>query len=319
VYNLAYTRRKKINPNDQNARVDFVDDMGDKWQEYTVKHRGFKQWMEIARKKNSKDSPYHLATAREIDWEASVDLQASAQKWICHAISKTCNLPEDVSKDVVSKVYMRAWESGCKGFTVYREGSRSGVLISGDNAPDRSRNKFVETHAPRRPEDVGCDIYHMSVRSEKWNIFVGLFDDRPYEIFAGRADFVDIPKSRKSGVIKKDRGKYSLHIGEDENEIVIKNLSTVFDNPTESAFTRTVSLALRHGAPIQYVVEQIEKGASKDSDMFSLAKGLMRVLKNYIKNGTKASLKQCPQCGSEEVAYQEGCISCVSCGWSKCS
>ena len=323
VYSLAYTRRRKINPSDKNARVDFVDDSGDKWQEYTVHHDGFKKWMAATGKKKIEDSPYHEATAKEIDWEASVELQAAAQHYIDHAISKTCNLPADVSKETVSSIYMKAYDSGCKGFTVYREGSRTGVLldatVGGDSVSSGSDSKFVENRAPKRPQDLPCDIYHMTVKAEKWNLFVGLYDNRPYEVFAGRADFVDIPKTRKSGTIKKN-GHYNLHIGEGENEIVIKDLSTVFDNPTESAFTRTVSLALRHGAPIQYAVEQIEKGTTKDNEMFSLAKSLVRVLKNYIKDGTKASsLKNCPQCGNKELAYQEGCISCISCGWSKCS
>lgn len=309
AYRLEYTRRRKINPGDQKARVDFVDDMGDKWQEYTVRHHAFDQWREATGKTNAEDSPFHKATATEIDWEASVDLQAAAQHWVDHAISKTCNLPEDVSKDVVSRVYMRAWEKKCKGFTVYREGSRSGVLVT---------KKFSTNNAPKRPEELPCDIYHMTVRGEKWNIFVGTYDDQPYEIFAGRAEFVSIPRSRTKGIIKKN-GKYNVHIGEGDNEIVIKDLSRVFENETESAFTRTISLAMRHGAPIQYIVEQIQKGADRDSDMFSLSKGLMRCLKNYIEDGAKPSLKECTQCGSSDLAYIEGCISCNSCGWSKCS
>lgn len=309
TYRLEYTRRRKINSGDKAAKVDFVDDEGVEWQEYSVKHHAFNRWQEVTGKKDPKDSPFHKATATEIDWEASVDLQAAAQHWVDHAISKTCNLPEDVTKDVVSNVYMRAWEKKCKGFTVYREGSRTGVLVS---------KKFNINNAPKRPDDLECDIYHMTVRGEKWNMFIGLFDDKPYEIFAGLAEYVSIPRSRTKGTIKKN-GKYNVHIGEGDNEIVIKDLARVFENKTESAFTRTLSLALRHGAPIQYIVEQLEKGADKESDMFSLSKGLMRCLKTYIKDGTKPSLKECKQCGSEDLAYMEGCISCNSCAWSKCS
>ena len=309
VYHLKYGRRRKINPNDRAAKVDFVDDEGQEWQEYEVLHHGFARWQEVTGKTDPKESPYHKATATEIDWEASVDLQAAAQHWVDHAISKTCNLPEDVSKDVVSSVYMRAWEKKCKGFTVYREGSREGVLIT---------KKFRINNAPPRPEELNCDIYHMTVRGEKWNMFVGLYDDRPYEIFAGRAEYVSIPRSRTTGIIKKN-GQYNVHIGEGDNEIVIRDLSKVFENTTESSFTRTLSLALRHGAPIQYIVEQLEKGADKDSDVFSLSKGLLRCLKGYIQDGTKPSLKQCKQCGSEDLAYVEGCISCNACAWSKCA
>jgi ribonucleoside-diphosphate reductase alpha chain len=309
VYHLKYDRRRKINSGDKAAKVDYVDDEGVEWQEYEVKHHAFARWQEVTGKKNPKDSPFHKATATEIDWVASVDLQAAAQHWIDHAISKTCNLPEDVSKEVVSDVYMRAWEKKCKGFTVYREGSRQGVLIT---------KKFNINNAVPRPDELACDIYHMTVRGEKWNIFVGLYDEKPYEIFAGRAEYISIPRSKTKGVIKKN-GKYNVHMGDGDNEIVIKDLARVFENKTESAFTRTLSLAMRHGAPVQYVVEQLEKGADKESEMFSLSKGLMRCLKNYIKDGSKPSMKECSQCGSADLGYQEGCVSCNSCGWSKCS
>lgn len=203
----------------------------------------------------------------------------------------------------------------CKGVTVYRDKSRSGVLVS--KSTTREDKKFLEHHAPKRPEILPCHIYHVQVKGEKWNFFVGLYEDKPYEIFAGRAKHIHLPKSRKEGIIKKN-GTYNLYTGEGENELKIEDLATVFENPTESAFTRTVSLALRHGVPIQYLVEQIEKGADKENDMFSLAKGLMRILKRYIKDGTKPTAKKCPECNSSELAYQEGCLTCKSCGYSKC-
>lgn len=321
VYLISYKRRKKINPNDKKARVDFVDDLGDRWQEYDIYHHGFKKWMEVNEKTEAdiKKSPYWKATSNDVDWVASVEIQSVAQKWICHSLSKTINLPKNTTKKVIDELYRKAIDSRCKGITVYRDGSRSGVLVSTENKDDKKqRNNFIEHHAPKRPSELPCDIYHMTVRGEKWNIFVGLFDGKPYEIFAGRAEYVSIPRSRTKGIIKKN-GHYDLHIDKDDNEIVIRDLSKVFENETESAFTRTLSLALRHGAPVQYVVEQLEKGADKESDMFSLSKGLMRCLKNYIVNGTKPSLKKCKHCGSEDLSYMEGCISCVSCGWSKCS
>lgn len=322
AYLLSYKRRRKINPNDKNARVDFVDSLGDKWQEYKVYHHGFKKWMEITGKSENdlEESSYYGATSNDIDWIRSVDLQAAAQRWVDHSISKTCNLPKNTTIQTVKDVYMRAYEMGCKGFTIYRDGSRTGVLVSDEESNNNSNtnNSFSDHHAPKRPEKLACDIYHTQVKGEKWNFFVGLYNERPYEIFAGRSKHIHLPKNRKNGYIKKN-GVYNLYTGEGENELVIEDLATVFENPTESAFTRTVSLALRHGAPVQYIVEQIEKGADKENEMFSLSKGLMRVLKNYIKNGTKASVKKCPKCEGEELAYQEGCLTCQGCGYSKCS
>lgn len=315
AYLLSYTRRRKINPDDTTARVDFVDNLGDKWQEYNVYHHWFKKWMEVTGKSNPEESPYHGATSNDIDWTNKVRAQAAAQKWICHSISNTTNVPEDTTIETIKEIYMTGWETGCKGVTVYRDKSRSGVLVS--KSTPREDKKFLENHAPKRPEILPCDIYHVQVKGEKWNFFVGLYEDKPYEIFAGRAKHIHLPKSRKEGIIKKN-GSYNLYTGEGENELKIEDLATVFENPTESAFTRTVSLALRHGVPIQYLVEQIEKGADKENDMFSLAKGLMRILKRYIKDGTKPSAKKCPECNSSELAYQEGCLTCKSCGYSKC-
>lgn len=315
AYLLSYTRRRKINPDDTTARVDFVDNLGDKWQEYNVYHHWFKKWMEVTGKSNPEESPYHGATSNDIDWTNKVRAQAAAQKWICHSISNTTNVPEDTTIETIKEIYMTGWETGCKGVTVYRDKSRSGVLVS--KSTPREDKKFLENHAPKRPEILPCDIYHVQVKGEKWNFFVGLYEDKPYEIFAGRAKHIHLPKSRKEGIIKKN-GFYNLYTGEGENELKIEDLATVFENPTESAFTRTVSLALRHGVPIQYLVEQIEKGADKENDMFSLAKGLMRILKRYIKDGTKPSAKKCPECNSSELAYQEGCLTCKSCGYSKC-
>lgn len=317
AFSVEYKRRKKINPNDPtNPTPDFVDELGDKWQEFTVYHHGFKKWQDVTGLTKVEDSPYHKAMANDIDWVMKVKAQAAAQKWICHSISNTTNVPNDTSVETIKDIYMTGWESGCKGVTVYRDGCRSGVLVSGNVEEDKA--VFADNRAPQRPELLPCDIYHMTVRGERWNAFVGLLDGRPYEIFTGRAEYVSIPRSRKQGVIKKN-GKYNVMIGEGENQIVIKDLARVFENTTESAFTRTISLALRHGAPVQYIVEQIQKGADKESDMFSLSKGMMRVLKNYIEDGTEASQKKCPNCGVQgSLVYQEGCVTCKSCGHSKC-
>lgn len=319
VFSLSYKRRKKINPNDPtNPKADFIDDLGDKWQEFTVYHHNFQEWMQVTGLTEVKDSPYYKATANDIDWVMKVKAQAAAQKWICHSISNTTNVPKETTVETVKDIYMAGWELGCKGVTIYRDGCRSGVLVT-ETEPQEEVNSFEDNNAPERPEILPCDIYHLTVKGEKWNAFVGLLDGRPYEIFAGRAEYISIPKSKKNGKIKKN-GVYNVIIGEGENEIIIKDMAHVFENSTESAFTRTISLALRHGTPVQFVVEQLDKGASKENDMFSLSKGLMRVLKSYIKDGTAVSTKKCPACGAtESMIYQDGCSQCTSCGHSKCS
>ena len=235
VFLLAYTRRKKINPSDMNAKIDFVDALGDKWQEFTIYHHGVKKWMDATGETDITKSPYYGATSNEIDWVASVDMQAVAQKWICHSISKTCNLPKDVSKELVSDVYMRAWETGCKGFTVYRDGCRDGVLISNDdktsktNENDRPEEiKYIP--APRRPTALQCDIKKVKVQGEQWTFFIGLLNDKPYEVFGGLSKYVDIPNKYKKGYIHKN-GKvdgistYNLVVGIDDDEMIIKDIS----------------------------------------------------------------------------------------------
>ncbi len=326
VYLLSYMRRKKHNPSDKNARVDFVDAMGDSWQEFTVYHHGVQKWMDATGETDVKKSPYWGATSNEIDWVASVDLQAAAQESIDHSISKTCNLPEDVSRDVVSKVYMRAWEKGCKGFTVYRDKCRDGVLISKSESKkvvDGRPNDIEIVMAPKRPLELSCEIKKAKIKGEAWTIFVGLFNGKPYEVFGGLSKFVDIPNKHKTGRIVKN-GKvdgvttYNLIVGEGDDEMMVKDIANIFENANYGAFTRTISLALRHGTPIQYVTEQLQK--DKHSDVTSFATVIARVLKQYIQDGTKSSFhKQCPDCGKENsFAYEEKCLKCMSCGWSKC-
>jgi len=333
AYLLSYVRRKKHNPSDKNARVDFVDAMGDQWQEFTVYHHGIQRWMDATGEKKKKKSPYWGATSNEIDWVASVDLQAAAQDSIDHSISKTCNLPEDVSKEVVSQVYMRAWEKGCKGFTVYRDKCRDGVLIQKSEAKklvDGRPGDIEIVMAPKRPLILPCEIKKAKIKGEAWTIFVGLLNGKPYEIFGGLSKYVDIPNKHKTGRIAKN-GKvegittYNLLVGEGDDEMVIKDIANVFENANYGAFTRTISLALRHGTPIQYVSEQLIK--DKHSDVTSFATIVARVLKQYIQDGTKSSAeRKCPneKCPSNiagvpsSFAYQEKCLTCTNCGWSKC-
>jgi ribonucleoside-diphosphate reductase alpha chain len=333
AFMLAYTRRKKINTDaEPNARVDFVDDIGDKWQEFTVYHHKFKEWMdtlgtETTAFSTTNDlvarSPYNGSTANEIDWVAKVKLQSAAQKWVCHAISNTTNLPNDTDIDTVKNVYMTGWETGCKGVTIYRDGCRTGVLVSTESKDKaESTSEIVERSAPKRPQTLKCEIHHVNIKREKWTILVGLLEGRPYEVMGGLAELVEIPKKYTTGQITKRDSKssnsiYDLRLGDGADELVIKDIVRVFDNPNHAGFTRTISLSLRHGVPIQYLVEQLQK--DKDYDLFSFARVISRVLKKFITDGTQSSLKACVSCGAEgSIVYQEGCETCKSCGSSKC-
>jgi len=333
AFMLKYTRRKKLNPNDPDAKVDFTDDLGDKWQSFDVYHHGFKKWMETlspdmidmtSGEKLIGMSPYFKSTANEIDWESAVDVQAAAQNWVCHAISKTINLPSDASIEDVKNVYWRGWKQGLKGVTVYRDGCRSGVLVSTESKESNDNSSIEIINAPKRPETLECEIHRAQVKGEAWTILVGLMGGRPYEVLGGKSEYIEIPPAYSYGKItKRSRktmaSKYDLHFGENGSEVVVKDIVKVFDNPDYAGFTRVISLTLRHGAPIQYVVEQLQK--DRDSHLFSFAKVISRVLKKYIDDGTvPGGNKVCPECQVEDsLKYQEGCVACTSCGYSKCS
>lgn len=332
AFMLYYKRRKKaVN----GEKVMFVDDLGDEWTEFNVYHHGFKQYLdhtmtfytEDDRENLWKDSdieiavkgsPYAGATANEIDWRAKVKLQSVAQKWICHAISNTTNLPNDIDVDTVKDIYMLGWELGCKGVTVYRDGSRSGVLVSTD---EKKEETFGERHAPKRPETLDCDIFHTSVKGQKWVVLVGLMDGKPYEVIGGEAEMIELPRRIKNGTLTKrafktTNSKYDLSIGDTEDTLNIKDVVSVFANANHAGYTRTISLALRHGVPVQYLVEQMQK--DREADLFSFSKVIARCLKNYIMDGTEVD-KICPNCGAEgSLVYQEGCVTCKSCGHGKC-
>ena len=318
AFMLKYTRRRKIT-HTENVEANFIDDMGDKWVEYDVYHHGLQQWMKITGNSNIEESPYWGATASELSWQQRVKIQSVAQKWIDHGISSTANLPEDVSKETVREAYEAAWELGCKGFTVYREGSRSGVLID----KSKQKSQFQAYSAPKRPDVLECDIQHASIQGEQWTILVGLFDDKPYELLGGLSEFVTIPPKYKKGKIVKHPRKtmnsiYDLHFGENGNEVIIKNIVRVFNNPNYASFTRVISLGLRHGTPVNYMVEQLQK--DREADMFSFSKVIARALKKYIQNGTKSSDKKCGDCGAvDTLMFQEGCVTCSACAASKCS
>ena len=336
AFMLYYKRRKKV----QNGeKIMFVDDLGDEWTEFNVYHHGFKQYLDSTmtfytekdrenRWKDSdieiavKGSPYAGATANEIDWRAKVKLQSVAQKWICHAISNTTNLPADIDVETVKDIYMLGWELGCKGVTVYRDGSRSGVLVSVDDKKEEKNKLEDGRFAPKRPESLECEIHNTSVKGERWVILVGLLDGKPYEVIGGQADMIEIPKKYTKGVLTKrsfktQPNKYDLAFGEEGNEIIIKDVVSVFNNPNYAGYTRTISLALRHGAPVQYLVEQLQK--DKEMDIFSFSKSISRCLKKYIADGLKASVTVCTNCGSEDtIIYQEGCQTCTACGFGAC-
>ena len=326
AFMLYYKRRKKaVN----GEKVTFVDDLGDEWTEFNVYHHGFKQWLDSDHGTTASVddldhavafSPYHGATANEIDWRAKVKLQSVAQKWICHAISNTTNLPNDIDVETVKDIYMLGWELGCKGVTVYRDGSRSGVLVATDDKKQRA-NTINERHAPKRPDVLECDIIHTSIKGSKWVVLVGLMDGKPYEILGGQAEMIEIPRRHKHGILSKRtfktaNSKYDLVVGEGDDTFTIKDVVSVFDNPNHAGYTRTISLALRHGVPVQYLVEQLQK--DKEADLFSFSKVVSRCLKIYIKDGTEVD-RTCVDCGAEgSLVYQEGCVTCKSCGSGKC-
>jgi ribonucleotide reductase alpha subunit len=324
VFMLSYDRRKKINPSEEGVRVDYVDGMGDKWQVYKVYHHELKKWMEVTGETDETKSPWYGGTANDIDWVTSVDMQAAAQRWVDHSISKTCNLPKDVDEKTVADVYMRAWETGCKGFTVYRDGCRDGVLVSStEKKEDVVENKFVEVSAPKRPEHMECDIFQVKISGENWTIFIGLFEGKPFEIFGGLSKYISISKKVTKGTLVRNpkkkgqtRAIYDLHYGDESEPTIVKDVVKTFENPTQGEFTRILSLSLRHGAPVKYVVEQLQK--DEESGLYSFSKVIARVLKNYIKDNTKVTGKTCPSCGGSNLVYQEGCSVCLDCSASRC-
>lgn len=321
---LKSRRKRKITAADKQARVDEVDELGDRWQHYDLFHPGLAEWMRVTGETDVTRSPYHGATVEEIDPLRKIDVQAAAQRWVCHSISNTTNLPADVSEETVERLCMHAWETGCKGVTVYRKGSRAAVIVDeGTARKDGQPLVIVETHAPKRPKDLPCEVHRVSVKGEQYTVLVGLMKGRPYEVFAGLSEHVEVPKKAKQGTLTKNGKKegvatYNLHIpiGEDDS-IVVKDVVSMFDNPEHGALTRVISMSLRHGVPIQYVVEQLKK--DRRSDLQSFSGVIARVLKGYIPDGTAPTAeKACPSCGKGALVYQSGCVSCSECQWSKC-
>lgn len=341
VFLPVYKRRRKVNPNDPEVHVDYIDDVGDAFEEYIVYHPKFIDWMEtsgIERRDNYtqdeldalvEKSPYFRATANDVDWLEKVRMQGRVQKWVDHSISVTINLPADVTEELVGKLYVEAWRAGCKGCTVYRDGSRSGVLVSiskKSSAPEVSPMITNAPHVAKRPVELDADVIRFQNNKEKWIAFVGLVDGRPYEIFTGLADDevgIFCPKSVTKGKIIKavdDHGnkRYDFQfINKRGYKTTIEGLSDKF-NPEYWNYAKLISGVLRYGMPIDQVLKLVG-GLELDSQSINTWKmGVERALKKYLPNGTKASGQKCPNCGNETLIYQEGCLICTSCGTSKC-
>lgn len=321
VYLLEYTRRKKIPNDDGTIKADFVDKSGDRWQEFTVYHHGLLRWMDITGLDDIEQSPYFGATSNDISFRDRVSLQAAAQRWVDHAISSTVNVPNDTTRETIADIYLNAWKMGCKGITVYRDGCRDGVLISKQETHDVCED-FHQHTAPKRPVELPCDIQYTHIKGEKWVILVGLMEGRPYEVMGGKSELVEIPNKYTTGTLIKNPRKslparYDLRFGENGDEVVLRDIVRIFDNPNHSALTRLISLNLRHGANIKFVVEQLMK--DRDADFHSFSRCVSRVLKKYIVDGEEASDKVCDSCQAEGLVYMEGCVTCLSCGGSKCS
>ena len=342
VFMPVYKRRRKVNPNDANVRVDYVDETGDAFEEYVVYHPKFLEWMKINGIEERSDytqeqldelvsrSPYAGATANEIDWVEKVHMQGRIQKWVDHSISVTVNLPADVTEEMVNRLYVEAWRSGCKGCTVYRDGSRSGVLVSLESKKKKSDSPAdcsdIHPLALKRPIELEADVVRFQNNKEKWIAFVGLMDGRPYEIFTGLADDEDgifCPKSVTHGKIIKAMSadgtkRYDFQfVNKRGHKTTIEGLSDKF-NPEYWNYAKLISGVLRYGMPIDQVLKLVG-GLELDSMSINTWKmGVERALKKYLPNGTKASGQRCPNCGQETLIYQEGCLICTSCGTSKC-
>ena len=310
VFMLSYTRRKKINHDDKTSRIDYTDNVGDRWQEFEVYHHGLNRWKNVNPEQDIDKSPYSNACANDLDWKARVELQGAIQKHCDHSISSTVNLPEDVDVSEVKKIYEAAWKHGLKGITVYRNNCRAGVLVESNKHAD---NAMVKIDSPKRPKDLQCDVHHVTVKGDPYVVFVGLLDDEPYEVFAGLNTNEHLPKSVTSGVItKKGRPKSYKFTSHDGFEVC--PLGHLMDD-NEQALTRMTSTALRHGTKIQFVYEQLSK---THGNLTSFAKSIARSLKKYISDNTK-SRNKCPDCKKDTLIYEAGCTLCSDCGYSACS
>ena len=354
VFMPVYKRRRKVNPGDADVHVDFVDEVGDSFEEYIVYHKKFLEWMNVngidSTKKYTQEeidklvaqSPYYKATANDVDWLEKVKMQGAIQKWVDHSISVTVNLPNDVDEALVNRLYVEAWKSGCKGCTIYRDGSRAGVMISvsksekkqkgKEQAKDNSadQNALPPCKQPEvievRPKVLECDVVRFQNNKEKWVAFVGLLDGYPYEIFTGLQDDdegIVLPKSVVKGKIikqKQDDGpsRYDFQFENKRGyKTTVEGLSEKF-NPEYWNYAKLISGVLRYRMPIERVINLVSSLQLKDESINTWKNGVERALKKYIDDGTEAKGKKCPVCGHETLVYQEGCLICKNCGASRC-
>ncbi len=334
VFLPVYKRRRKVNPSDQNVRIDFVDESGDSYEEFMVFHHKFADWM----KANGYDttrhytdeeidkmvaqSPYYKATSNDIDWLAKVRMQGQVQKWVDHSISVTVNLPSDVTEELVGNLYIEAWKSGCKGCTVYRDGSRAGVLVSNK---DKKQTANLNEMPAKRPMELDADVVRFQNNKEKWIAFIGLYNGRPYEIFTGIADDEEgimLPKAVTAGKIVKHydaegNSRYDFQFQNKRGfKTTVEGLSYKFDKEYWN-YAKLISGVLRHGMPVLQAVELVSSMEFDNENINTWKNGVERALKKYIPNGTEATGERCEHCGSP-VVYQEGCLICKTCGTSKC-
>ena len=354
VFMPVYKRRRKVNPNDTDVHVDFVDEVGDSFEEYIVYHRKFLEWMQIngydTEKRYTQDeidalvakSPYYKATANDVDWLMKVKMQGAIQQWVDHSISVTVNLPNDVDEALVNRLYVEAWRSGCKGCTIYRDGSRAGVMISvskddkkkGKHAEGADVQEVADNRQPCkqpevteiRPKELECDVVRFQNNKEKWVAFVGLLNGYPYEIFTGLQDDEEgivLPKNVTKGKIIKSTTAEGTHRYDFQFEnkrgykTTVEGLSEKF-NPEYWNYAKLISGVLRYRMPIDHVMKLVSSLQLKDESINTWKNGVERALKKYIVDGTKANGQKCPVCGHESLVYQEGCLICTNCGASRC-
>ena len=344
VFLPVYKRRRKVNPNEPDVHVDFVDEVGDSFEEFIVYHKKFLEWMKIngidTEKRYSQEeidalvarSPYYKATANDVDWLMKVKMQGAIQKWVDHSISVTVNLPNDVDEALVNRLYVEAWRSGCKGCTIYRDGSRSGVMIqvSEKKKKEEPKPEPVPCKHPEvtevRPQTLECDVVRFQNNKEKWVAFVGLLDGYPYEIFTGLQDDEEgimLPKSVVKGKIIKQTNedgskRYDFQFENKRGyKTTVEGLSEKF-NPEYWNYAKLISGVLRYRMPIEHVIKLVSSLQLKSESINTWKVGVERALKKYISDGTQAKGQRCPNCGQETLVYQEGCLICTNCGASRC-
>ncbi len=335
VFMISYQRNRKVNPNDKGAKVSFVDETGDSWETYNVFHHKFITWLEVngynvdevmkmegdELNEIIKKSPYYGATANDVDWVAKVHMQGAVQKWVDHSISVTVNVPQHVDEELIGKIYEEAWKSGCKGMTVYRDGSRTGVLVKKEEKEDDT--DFKETKAPKRPDRLEAEVVRFTNNKEKWIAVMGLYKGRPYEIFTGKSEDFIIPGFVTKGwVVKnrteKNRKRYDFEYEDKGGMIqVYRGLSRAFDKEYWN-YAKLISGILRHGMPIPFVVDLVNNLHFETDTINTWKAGVVRAIKKFIPDGTVDQKNKCPECGEAALVYKEGCLTCSSCGYSKC-